>query len=117
MSETDGEAQPGKSHWPQGVQEINIGQVSMLGVDSGNRLYWDGKPVKVQERFSLSFWQGLAAFLIVTFTVIGGIGSAAQGWAAAHQWSCQIKWTTWACPPVPSLSIQRPISLPSTGPN
>ena len=94
-------AQP--EDWPDGVRNITIGQISMLGVDNENQLYWDGKPVQIRRRVTLSFWQALGTFLLVVFTVIGGIGAAAQGWASAHQWSCQIEWVTWACPQAASL--------------
>lgn len=97
MSEPPQEGRP--AHWPAGVAEINIGQIGLLGVDKDNRLYWDGKPVEVKQRLSLSWWQGFGSVLLVVFSVVGGLGAAAQGWAAAHQWSCQIRWTQWACPP------------------
>ena len=103
--------------WPKGVRQIAIGEVGSLGIDRRGVLHWDGHPVVVQKGITLSFWQALATGLIVTFTVVGGIGAAAQGWAAAHQWSCQIKWTTWACPPPAPSPSQAPLFLQMIGPN
>ena len=53
-------------HWPPGVQQMNIGQIGMLGVDNENQLYWDGRPVEIRRRVSLSFWQAVGTFLIAT---------------------------------------------------
>ncbi len=101
--------------WPKGVRQIAIGEMDLLGVDRNGVLYWDGHPVVVRKGVTLSFWQGLATLLIVIFTAIGGIGAATQGWVAAHQWSCQIKWTSWKCPlpppPPPAPPIQTPLFL------
>jgi hypothetical protein len=38
------------------------GQV-LFGLDAEHRLYWDGKPVQLRQRLSLSRWQ--AAFAII----------------------------------------------------
>ena len=59
----------------------------------------DGKPVEVRRRLDLSRGERWFAVLVGAFTILGGVGAVAQGWAAAHQWSCQIEATDWHCPP------------------
>ena len=46
-----------------------------LGVDHENRLYWNKKPIKIEKKISLNFWQGLGSFLIVISTVTMAIFS------------------------------------------
>lgn len=88
-----------QTHWPKGVSEITIAQLGRLGVDRENRLYWDGRPVEISRRISLSKWQTFFAIIFWIAAVAGGVGAAAQGWAAAHQWSCQANYIQFGCPP------------------
>jgi len=87
------------TNWPDGVRPIALDEMDSFGVDRRGVLHWNGHPVLVQKGIKLSTWQSFGTILIVLFTIIGGVGAAAQGWAAAHQWSCQIKLISWACPP------------------
>ena len=87
-----------RSSWPAGVEEISLGDMSRFGVDAQKRLYYDGKPVEIRRRLDLSGWEKTFALLVGLFTILGGIGAIAQGWAAAHQWSCQIEVVDWHCP-------------------
>ena len=54
-----------KSHWPPGVREITWDDSGKWGVDNKGHLYWDGVRVKTEERFNLSFLQGLGAVVTV----------------------------------------------------
>lgn len=77
--------------WTTGVHPISIEGMALMGVDEQGMLYWDGKPVEVRRRLDLSRgerWFGVAVGLSTT---LGGVGAVAQGWAAAHQWSCHIE--------------------------
>lgn len=84
--------------WPAGVRPISYEGIGLMGVDGEGLLYWDGKPVEVRRRLNLSFWEKTFAVAVGFFTILGGAGAVAQGWAAAHQWSCQIGATAWHCP-------------------
>lgn len=59
--------------WPAGVRPITFDEINSLGVDSENRLYWEGKRLTHDIRFT--FLQKIAAFITVTSTTIMGIES------------------------------------------
>lgn len=42
------------------VRGISYDDLGRLGVDEDNRLYWDGRPVVVQERLALAWWVNVA---------------------------------------------------------
>jgi|HubBroStandDraft_6_1064221.scaffolds.fasta_scaffold252857_3 hypothetical protein len=86
-----------KTDWPAGVRGISIDETDLLGVDGEGRLYWNGKPVEVSQRLTLSWWQEVAALIVSAFVIIGAIGSAAQGWAAYNTWACTVGWYA-VCP-------------------
>lgn len=56
---------------PGGVQPITWDEMEHLGVDDEGHLYWDGVPVKTEERISLSALQKVGAIVTVvsTFTL------------------------------------------------
>jgi hypothetical protein len=67
-----------------------MGEADGLGIDRDGRLLWNGKPVEiVGRRPDLTFGQFFIALVVAIFTVVGGIGAAAQGWAAYHDWACR----------------------------
>jgi hypothetical protein len=80
------------------VNLISTEGLGLLGVGQDGSLYFDGKPVEVRRRLDLSGGERRFAVLVGFFTILGGIGAVAQGWAAAHQWACQIEATAWHCP-------------------
>jgi hypothetical protein len=87
--------------------------LSRLSIDNSGHLYWDGKPVEVRRRVSLSPGQILAATIIGLFIIIGGIGAAINGSAAAFEWGCKLGWIRSNCasptlllpPPKPRVDI------------
>ena len=97
-----------KSKWPRDVRPIAISETGGLGIDPDGRLYWNGKPVEiVSRRIDLTGTQAFFAVLIAICTAIGGIGAAAQGWAAYHDWACKNKRPAIvACPSPEALSSQ-----------
>ena len=81
-----------KSRWPKHVRPIAMAEADGLGVDNDGRLHWNGKPVEiVGRRLDLTGGQFLLALVVAIFTVVGGIGAGAQGWAAYHDWACKNK--------------------------
>ena len=89
---------PGAPGWPKGVHPISLEGLALIGVDDAGLLYWDGRPVEVRRRLDLSRGEKWFAVVVGFFTILGGVGAVAQGWAAAHQWSCQIEAVNWHCP-------------------
>lgn len=57
------------------------------------------RPDKV--RIRLSFFQSLILLLALIGLLVAAAGIAAQGWVAAHSWSCRVGLTGSYCPPPP----------------
>ena len=93
------------------VHPIDMTDLSRLSIDHDGRLYWDGKPVEVRRRILMSRAQVIGASVVAAFVVIGAIGAAIQGSAAARDWACRLGWTTELLHP-PRLPIRR--SAPPT---
>jgi hypothetical protein len=89
-----------KSKWPQSVRPISLSETGGLGIDADGRLHWDGKPIEIiGRRLDLTNFQLFLAVIVAFFTVVGGVGTAAQGWAAYHDWACRNKQRSFlACP-------------------
>jgi hypothetical protein len=83
---------------------VDMTDLSRLSIDREGRLYWDGKAVETHHRFAMSRRQVIAASIVGAFVVIGAIGAALQGSAAARDWACRLGWSASACamPNVPS---------------
>lgn len=43
------------------IRKISINELEKLGVDEDNRLYWDLKPVVIEERVKLQWWVNASA--------------------------------------------------------
>jgi hypothetical protein len=89
-----------KETWPAGVREIAMEEQDCLGIDRYGNLYWDGKPVEVRHSWLtlwLTRWQQVAAVIVVGSVLVGGIGAAAQGWAAYEDLACRAGWPAIAC--------------------
>lgn len=99
-----------KSRWPKDVRPIALKESDGLGIDNDGRLYWDGKPVEIiGRRLDLTWGQFWIAIVVAIFTVVGGIGAAAQGWAAYHDWACRNKQRAFlACPAPEKMVMQAP---------
>ena len=84
---------------PQGrnVHPVDMTDLSRLSIDRDGRLYWDGKPVEVRRRISLSRAQVVGASIVAAFVVIGAIASAIQGAVAARELACRLGWSASAC--------------------
>jgi hypothetical protein len=84
--------------WPSDVERMSIDKLDLLGVDSENRLYWNGKRVVTGQRLDLTWWQTTIAALIALFTFV-------QAWTAYHDWACKVGWPVIAaCPHPPRLN-------------
>jgi hypothetical protein len=94
---------------PQGrnVHPVDMTDLSRLSIDRDGRLYWDGKPVEVRRRISMSRAQVIGASIVAGFVVIGAIASAIQGAVAARDLACRLGWSTSACA-IPSGPQPRP---------
>jgi hypothetical protein len=84
---------------PQGrnIHPVEMTDLSRLAIDRDGRLYWDGKPVEVRRRISMSRAQVIGASIVAAFVVIGAISSAIQGAVAARELACRLGWSASAC--------------------
>lgn len=84
---------------PQGrnVHPVDMTDLSRLSIDRDGRLYWDGKPVEVRRRISLSPAQIVGVSIVAAFVVIGAIGSVLQGAVAARDLACRLGWSAGSC--------------------
>ena len=84
---------------PQGrnIHAVDMTDLSRLSIDRDGRLYWDGKPVEVRRRISMSRAQVIGASIVAAFVVIGAIGSAIQGAVAARELVCRLGWSASSC--------------------
>ena len=84
---------------PQGrnVHPVDMTDLSRLSIDRDGRLYWDGKPVEVRRRISMSRAQIVGASIVAAFVVIGALASAIQGAVAARELACRFGWSASAC--------------------
>jgi hypothetical protein len=87
------------------VHTIGISDLTRLAIDNDGRLYWDGRPVEVSRRILMSRKQVLGATVIAVFVVIGALGAAIQGAAAARDWACWMGWSSKYCAPSHSSNI------------
>lgn len=62
--------------------------LARLSIDDVGRLYWDGKPVEVRRRLTLSRAQVVGTSIIGVLVLVTALGAAVQGTAAAHEWAC-----------------------------
>jgi len=79
------------------IHPLATADLTRLAIDDDGKLYWDGKPVEVRRRLSLSPEQLMAAGIVAVFLVVGAIGAAAQGSLALRDWGCRLGWTTNYC--------------------
>jgi hypothetical protein len=80
------------------VHPIGITDLSRMAVDTEGRLYWDDRPVEVRRRILMSRPQIIAASIVSAFLIVGAIGAAIQGWAAALDLACRFGMATTHCP-------------------
>jgi hypothetical protein len=80
---------------PQGRNRhpVDMTDLSRLSIDRDGRLYWDGKPVEVRRRISMSRAQVIVTSIVAAFIVIGAMASAIQGVVAARDLACQLGWS------------------------
>jgi hypothetical protein len=76
--------------WPSDVRPISLDGLDHLGVDSRQRLYWDGKRVKTG--LDLTWFQTLLAVVVAASTLLGAFATCVQAWTAYHDWACKVRW-------------------------
>lgn len=95
------------------VRPLGIMDLSRLSIDNDGRLYWDGKPVEVRRRITMSRAQVIGASVIGAFIVIGAVGAAVHGVLAARDLACRFGWTTTYCTLPQTAPPARPRDIPA----
>jgi len=97
---------------PQGrnVHPVDMTDLSRLSIDRDGRLYWDGKPVEVRRRISMSGAQVVGASIVAAFVVIGALASAI---VAARELACQFGWSASACTGPGAVQPRRGSDIPA----
>ena len=64
-----------KSHYENHpkIKTITLEKLDLLGYDEKDQLYWNGKPVKIQKKLTLTYWQGSIAFVAACGTLLSGV--------------------------------------------
>ncbi|MDT8333215.1 hypothetical protein RQ831_19360 [Roseomonas gilardii] len=92
------------AHWPKGVRPIDVGELDLLGIDSSNKLYWDGKEINYKLR--LNWWQNIIAGL----AAIASLATIASGVQNASLFLCARNVSWLGCPAGPSPVPNQPAS-------
>ncbi len=89
------------------VRPVSAMDLARMSIDNNGQLYWDGKPVEVRRKFTMSRGQLIGVALIAFFIVGGAISSTIQAAATVHAWACQAGWASGclAADPMPVGSI------------
>jgi hypothetical protein len=105
--------QSGERH-PERPEEaaINLEGLALLGLDNQTQLYWDGKPVVITQRLTLSRWQKVWAALAAIAIILGGLGALAIGVDAGHSFGCKLEWWSVGCPRVAPAPAAAPVPEP-----
>ncbi len=75
--------QPARGVGPAGMD------LTRLSIDEDGRLYWDGKPVEVRRRVTMSRPQIFGASVIGLLVFVAALGAAIQAATAVHAWGCR----------------------------
>jgi hypothetical protein len=86
---------------PGVIHELSVRDLSRVSIDAGGRLYWDGKPVEVERRLTMSRTQLIAASLFAAVAIIAAAGAVFQAYATAYDWACRRGWSGTYCRPAP----------------
>jgi hypothetical protein len=88
-----GKPMPASRH----IRSVGVMDLTRLSIDDDGRLYWDGKPVEVRRRLTMSRAQIIGASIIGALVAIAAIGAAIQGVATTYEWAWQAGWTSGPC--------------------
>lgn len=70
-----------KPHWPPGVRPISIDGLDELGVGNDGRIYWQGRPIEVQQSVTLTAAQRLGAVVVALSAIVGAAAAAVSAYA------------------------------------
>lgn len=93
------------------LRAVNATDLARMSIDNDGRLYWDGKPVELQRRISMSPAQMTGAIVVAVFVIIGALGSVLSATASVHEWSCRIGLTETCTAPATAPESKPPARI------
>lgn len=69
---------PTPGHWPKGVRCISIDGLSLVGVDSDGKIYFDGKPIAYESKLATP--ERVMAWIVAVSTFLAAIGTLLQAY-------------------------------------
>ncbi len=84
--------------WPDGIRKLAFNELSALGIDVNQRLYWHGKPIALGQMLVLTSSQKVWGVILATGALLAFLATIAQGWVAGMTWMCQVGWIHTWCP-------------------
>jgi len=90
-------------NWPPGIEQISMENLGRLGIDSADRLFWDGRQIEVKRRLDLTFVQKIFAVVVAVMAVLGGLGGFATGFNDFSEFLCARNSHLLSCPAEPAV--------------
>ena len=84
--------------WPDGIRKLATEELSALGIDVNQRLYWHGKPIAIGQMFILTASQKVWGTILAVGALLAFLATIAQGWVAAATWMCEVGMMHTWCP-------------------
>jgi hypothetical protein len=84
--------------WPPGIDRVGVEDLTRLGIDRQDQLYWDGRRIEIRKRLDLTPFQQAAAILVTVFAILGGLGAFMSGLQDGSVFLCDRGVHLLACP-------------------
>jgi hypothetical protein len=89
---------PAPETWPAGIRKLAVEELSALGIDVNQQLYWHGKPIALGQMLVLTSSQKVWGTILATGALLAFLATIAQGWVAAATWMCEVGMMHTWCP-------------------
>ena len=84
--------------WPPGVEPISLEDLSRLGINAHQELFWDGRNVEIRRRLTFTTFQKFIAFVVTICAILGGLGGFVTGINNASIFLCARQMNYLSCP-------------------
>ena len=84
--------------WPSEVEPIGIEDLSRLGIDRSDQIYWDGRRIEIRKAIVLTGVQKVIALIVTVVGVLAGLATIATGFNNASIFLCARHISVLTCP-------------------
>jgi hypothetical protein len=84
--------------WPNGVEPIGLEDLNRLGIDRGDQIYWDGRPIEIRKAIVLTGFQKVIAVIVTVVGLLAGLSTIATGFNNASIFLCGRHISVLTCP-------------------